>query len=144
MYKMADLNQFWSNLQKNMDKHSIIMNADGEIDCKIWIGSKDKYGYGRKKIKWPNGLQTIESTHRLAYMLDQRLLREDVPRLAPDGSSLDVSHTCNNKCCVNPRHLVLEKHETNMSRIHCFGHSIYVCRHEPPCLLPARLQKGRV
>ena len=137
---MADFDKFWLKLKKSLDKNAV----KGNNDCIIWIGSKDKYGYGRKKATWPNGSQSIEIIHRVAYMLHHRIVKEDVQRLAPDGSALDVSHTCNNKCCIKPSHLVLEKHQTNMSRIHCFGHNLYVCTHKPPCLLPALLQNERV
>jgi hypothetical protein len=58
--------------------------------CRIWIGSKDKHGYGEiqyKGKKW--------ATHRLAYHL--------VNGSIPDG--MDILHKCDNPPCCKPEHL---------------------------------------
>ena len=48
----------------------------------------------------------------------------------------EISHLCSNKNCLNIEHLIVEKHETNCSRIqcnsskHCSGHG-----EDEPCVL---------
>ncbi len=61
-----------------------------ENGCFIWNGyTKEGYGYKTFKGK-PHGV------HRLAYILSKGKIK---------SSDLYVSHTCNNKLCINPDHL---------------------------------------
>lgn len=58
----------------------------------------------------------------------------------------EISHRCDWRRCTNPRHIVVEHHNTNVGRTKCFrkaeldaesGHRLpRLCRdHDPPCLL---------
>jgi len=75
----------WSKIRKK-----------GEDDCWLWTGSKTPSGYGRIYI---NG-ETIRA-NRLVYILTKGFISEDKI----------ILHTCNNKLCVNPKHL---KEGTNL------------------------------
>ena len=124
---MADYNKFWAKISKSLGKKSALKG-----DCVEFTGFIDKYGYGVKKVTWPNGSLHRDGAHRVAFMLEHRILRWDVPRLDVYGFNMDVSHLCHNKKCIKPSHLVLESHLTNLSRCHCV--STQSCTgHEPPC-----------
>lgn len=66
--------------------------VDISTGCWIWLGRKDKDGYGKVKR---NG-KTIRA-HRLFYEHH----KGKIPR------GLLVRHTCDNPPCVNPEHLLL-------------------------------------
>lgn len=68
-------------------------------NCWIWIGAKDKDGYGRfgsYKI-WGNA-------HKASYIFHKGII--------PKG--MCVLHTCDNPSCVNPKHLWLGTNKDNM------------------------------
>jgi hypothetical protein len=82
MYTMAmtplHVERFWTRVQK--------LNG-----CWPWTGSLDHYGYGTITIEGKR-----HKAHRLAFLLIRGTL--------PDGKELH--HTCENKRCCNPNHLV--------------------------------------
>ena len=81
-----------------------------EDHCWEWLGGKNYYGYAR--IRWPRvhrqplGLPPESLAHRIAYLL----FRGPIPL----GKELD--HLCRNRGCVNPGHLEVVLHRTNVLR----------------------------
>lgn len=68
-------------------KKKFIISENG---CYLWIGAKSVHGYGNVRINKIN-----YRCHRVAY--------EEKNGKIPDGLVLD--HLCNNKNCINPKHL---------------------------------------
>lgn len=74
----------------------------GPTECWIWTGSKLPTGYGQF---WHGA--GPHKAHRIAYMLCN----------GPFPKQLQVMHSCDNKSCVNPDHLSLGTHHTNMAQV---------------------------
>ena len=74
--------------------------VDVKKECLVWTGSRNKGGYGEKRIN-----KKLYGTHRLnwAYANDQEI---------PEG--MFILHTCDNPPCLLPSHLWLGTHEDNM------------------------------
>lgn len=81
------IERFYSKIQPQSDS-----------DCWIWGAFKGKNGYGQFGFQGK-----IISVHRFSYMLHNGEI--------PNG--LLVRHTCDNKQCVNPEHLLLGTAQDN-------------------------------
>lgn len=81
----ADIKRFWSKVRK----------TDG---CWEWIGLVYPNGYGRVRV---NGCERL--AHRASYVLHKGVI----------ASGKLVMHTCDNRVCVNPNHLVIGAHKDN-------------------------------
>jgi hypothetical protein len=72
----------------------------GEDDCWLWMNHAFG-GYGKLTI---NPMKRTFYTHRLSYLLKHGL----------DNPVEVVRHTCGNRLCVNPKHLIGGTHIDNM------------------------------
>lgn len=81
--------------------------------CKIHHGSKDRQGYGYRKIQG----KTVKA-HRLAYANKIGISIFDLP------SSTLVRHTCDNPSCIEESHLIAGSHADNMEDMVTRGRSV--------------------
>lgn len=129
---MENSDRFWQKMSKSLKKYS--ETGTGVDSCILWVGCRDRYGYGIKRVTWPEGEMFLERVHRVSYMLKHRILKNDMLKLSPEGFELDVSHLCHNKLCINSLHLALEPHTMNISRVYCMKGGHCFGGHLPPCL----------
>lgn len=80
-------------------------------NCWNWKGAVDGRGYGQ--LRWMN--RTARS-HRISY----ELTHGPIPRGAGHHGAV-VMHSCDNKLCCNPAHLVLGDHVANMADMKAKG-----------------------
>lgn len=68
--------------------------------CWLWQSGRFDSGYGAFKVRRQNRL-----AHRISYQIFNK---KDVPE------SLHIRHTCDNRQCCNPYHLLPGTHQDNM------------------------------
>ena len=84
---MSVLRRFWSKVDRRSDS-----------ECWNWLGVVNNQGYGSI---WINN-QSYR-VHRIAYYIYYK----------KDPNTFLICHSCNNKSCVNPKHLSLGTHSDN-------------------------------
>lgn len=127
------MENFFLNILQELNRNSSVLH--NAHSCIEWNGACTDTGYGRKRVTWPDGQKSIEKTHRLAYMAHNKILKDQLQKTNEFGQQLDISHTCHNKKCLNPDHLVNEPHRINMDRNGCYVSGLCSKRHHPHCLL---------
>jgi HNH endonuclease len=79
--------------------------VDRTEDCWVWMGGKDRAGYGQFAYRVESG-PMVWKAHRFAYFLAKGWV--------PEEKHLD--HLCRNRACVNPSHLEPVSSATNTRR----------------------------
>ena len=117
--------------------------SDNSLGCRLWKGCTDHSGYGKQRVMFPDESKIQIGTHRLAFMVSKGLTPSNIPKFGgPNDSKLEVSHLCNEKLCIEVTHLVLEPHEINKERQHCFKQHICTKSHEPNCLISNQQERS--
>ena len=78
-------------------------------ECLEWRQDRTRRGYGRARYEG----KRVEA-HRLAYRL-----------FVGDPGERYVLHSCDNRCCINPKHLSLGTHQDNMDDMVAKGRQAY-------------------
>jgi len=86
---MDDEKRFWSKV-----------DIRGGSECWLWRASESAHGYGQFRFKG-----TIDKAHRVAWVISNG----DIPE------GMWVLHRCDNRLCVNPKHLRLGDAQDNVS-----------------------------
>lgn len=94
--RMMSENEYRAYLQIQIIRNS---KKDDVSDCVIWTGTKQTNGYGGTRM-----YGKVTPAHRAAYFAFKGEI--------PDG--VEVCHSCDVRDCVNPDHLYLADHATNM------------------------------
>lgn len=90
--------------------------VDKSSTCWLWLGTKDKNGYGLYYRQYHN-----HRAHREAYELTH----------GPIPEGMLVLHRCNNPPCVNPLHLEVGTNRDNM--LYCIRSGRHVWQIRPEC-----------
>lgn len=77
------------------------VSPEPNTGCWLWTASVTNRGYGELMIRHT---QRCAYAHRVSFALYNGLLPDDV----------EVRHTCDVPCCVNPSHLIVGTHADNM------------------------------
>ena len=81
-------------------KEGFLRKTEIKGDCFMWKGNKSETGYGRFYFE-----NKVQKAHRVSF----KLFKGDIPL----GKL--ILHKCNNRLCVNPRHLYAGNHKDNFN-----------------------------
>lgn len=88
----TERNQYWASLVKRFWNH-----VDKSADCWEWTGALDEDGYGKVRVG-----KVGRKAHRIAYEITYGKAPPPLLR-----------HTCDNRPCVRPDHLLPGTHKDN-------------------------------
>lgn len=84
--------------------------------CWLWLGSIKNSGYGQfGMVSRTTGKPTMVSAHRASY----QIIIEDIP------PNVVIRHSCDNKLCVNPDHLLCGTQQDNIDDMHARGRNYW-------------------
>lgn len=86
-------------LERLYSRTNIPLNKDGtqsKKQCWEWHGVTNNAGYGMMKVDAERGMATV---HRISMIEHTKSMNY--------GDKVEVLHTCGNKSCVNPDHLMI-------------------------------------
>ena len=95
---MGDINAFFENLMIRI--RARCEEAGNRLGCQLWTGVKTG-GYGRMRVRYPDGTSKIEYVSRLMYKCQTRSV--DIPHTDHEDNPLEISHLCHNALCVLQR-----------------------------------------
>jgi hypothetical protein len=95
---MADNDSIWITAQQ-VELFNHLVEKAGPDDCWTWKGPTDTDRYGRASV-----LSKRMSAHRVAFQLAN----------GPVPKQLVVRHTCDNRMCCNPAHLLAGSQQQNV------------------------------
>lgn len=105
MSKPSDVDDFYFLNKSLVDRMEKYTNYDGPLhreggpygQCHEWTGyTLKKSGYGRIRVS-QNGISRLMLAHRAAMVVN----------LTPIPKGMFARHTCDNKLCVNPNHIII-------------------------------------
>lgn len=92
-------------------RSSLIPQLHNATECQEFEGALNTRGYGQLAIKQSDGGWKMCMAHRLAWALAN----------GADPAGMQVMHTCDNRRCVNPEHLVLGTNRDNVADMKAKG-----------------------
>lgn len=113
--------------EKNMERFWRRVKKGGDDECWNWVGSCHDNGYGVVILR-----NTIYSAHRVSFVLHGGSFTDEKPY---------ALHSCDNKRCVNPRHIRAGSPMDNTSDAMSRNRLAAGDRH-PSKLHPDALQRG--
>lgn len=83
------MDAFWWILNEKLSKKTHF--NQGRFDCNVWVGCLEHGTYGKTTVTWPDGKRTVERTHRVAFMVANKILRADMPWVDASGKKVGFS-----------------------------------------------------